>query len=108
LAFVRHQANAPSGGQVTDVETGDFLSGAQHPEQAALLRLIGTLMVDPQGAEVGNELAAEAGREWSDAELNELGEMLVRGLSIGEIARSLRRNHRGVRDKIVEVGQACR
>jgi hypothetical protein len=44
LAFVRHQANAPSGGQVTNLEIGDFLSGSQHPEQAALLRLIGTLM----------------------------------------------------------------
>ena len=108
LAFVRHQANASSGGQVTDVEIGDFLSGGEHPEQAALLRLIGTLMVDPQRAEVGDELAVEAGREWSDAELNELGKMLLRGLSIEEIARSLRRDHREVRDKIVEVGQACR
>ena len=57
LAFVRHQANASSGGQVTDVEIGDFLSGGEHPEQAALLRLIGTLIVDPQRAEVGDELA---------------------------------------------------
>ena len=65
-------------------------------------------MVDPQGAKVGDESAAETGREWSDAELNELGKMLVRGLSIEEIARSLRRGHREVRDKIVEVGQACR
>jgi len=108
LAFVRHQANASSGGQVTDVEIGDFLSGGEHPEQAALLRLIGTLIVDPQRAEVGDELAVEAGREWSDAELNELGKMLFRGLSIEEIARSLRRDHREVRDKIVEVGEACR
>jgi hypothetical protein len=49
LGIVRHQANASSGGQVTDVEIGEFLSGAQHPEQAALFRLIGTLMIDPQG-----------------------------------------------------------
>jgi hypothetical protein len=26
-AFVRHQANAPSGGQVTDIDLGAFLSG---------------------------------------------------------------------------------
>jgi hypothetical protein len=27
LAFVRHQANIPSGGHVTDIEIGAFLSG---------------------------------------------------------------------------------
>jgi hypothetical protein len=31
-AFVRHQANAPSGGQVTDIELGAFLSGPGSPE----------------------------------------------------------------------------
>ncbi len=36
------------------------------------------------------------------------GEMLVRGLSIEEIARGLRRDHREVRDKVAEVGLACR
>jgi hypothetical protein len=34
--------------------------------------------------------------------------MLVRGLSIEEIARLLRRDHREVRDKVAEVGRACR
>lgn len=48
------------------------------------------------------------GREWSDAELNEVGDMLVRGLSIEEIARRLRRDHGEVQDKVVEVGRACR
>ena len=47
-------------------------------------------------------------REWSDAELTELGDMLVRGLSIEEIARVLRRGHREVRGKVAEVGRACR
>ncbi len=37
-AFVRHQANALSGGQVTDMELGEFLSGERHPEHEALLR----------------------------------------------------------------------
>jgi hypothetical protein len=41
-------------------------------------------------------------------ELNELGNMLVRGLSIEEIARRLRRDHGDVRDKVAEVGRACR
>ena len=42
--FVRHEANAASGGQVTDIDIGDFLSrGARNPEHQALLRLIGAL-----------------------------------------------------------------
>jgi hypothetical protein len=47
------------------------------------------------------------GKEWSDAELKQLGELL-RGLSIEEIARLLRRDHGDVRDKVAEVGRACR
>jgi hypothetical protein len=52
--------------------------------------------------------AVDTRTEWSDAELTELGNMLVRGLSIEEIARSLRRDYREVRDKVAEVGRACR
>ena len=71
LAFVRHQANAPSGGQVTDIELGAFLSGPRNPEHDALLRLIGASILDPRGAEADDEPAAvNAGREWSDEELN--------------------------------------
>jgi hypothetical protein len=105
-AFVRHQANAPSGGHVTDIELGAFLSGPQNPEREALLRAIGASILDPQGAVAEVEPAAEnAGREW---ELNKLGNMLVRGLSIEEIARRLRRDRGDVRDKVAEVGRACR
>ena len=108
-AFVRHQANAPSGGQVTDIELGAFLGGPQNREREALLGLIGASILEPQGAEVEDEAPSEnTGRDWSDAELNELGNMLVRGLSIEEIARRLRRDHGEVRDKIVEIGLACR
>jgi hypothetical protein len=108
LGTVRHQANASSGGQVTDIEIATFLSGPPHPEQAALLRVIGASIVDPQGAEVEDEPpAADTRREWSDAELTQLGNLLVRGLSIEEIARLLRRDHGEVRDKVVEVGRAC-
>ena len=43
--FVQHQANAPSGGRVTDSEVAAFLArdswGSEHQE---LLRLIGTLI----------------------------------------------------------------
>jgi hypothetical protein len=43
--FIRHEANESSGGQVTDIEIGDFLSIRGHgPEHAELLRLIGTLV----------------------------------------------------------------
>ena len=57
-AFVRHQANAPSGGQVTDIELGAFLSGPRNPEHEALLRFIGTSILDPRGAEAADEPAA--------------------------------------------------
>jgi hypothetical protein len=108
-AFARHQANAPSGGQVTDIEIGAFLSGPRNPEHEALLRFIGTSILDPLGAEAGDEPPpVNTGREWSDAELNELGNMLVRGVPMEEIARSLRRDHGDVRDKVIEIGRACR
>jgi hypothetical protein len=43
-AFVLHEANRPSGGQVTQMEIGDFLRpGRAGPEQQALIRLIGQL-----------------------------------------------------------------
>jgi hypothetical protein len=47
----------------------------------------------------------DARGEWSDAELKELGNMLVRGLSIEEITRRLRRDLGEVRDKIVSVAR---
>ena len=43
--FIRHEGNAPSGGRVTEIEIGTFLSrGALNPEHEALLYLIGTLI----------------------------------------------------------------
>jgi hypothetical protein len=106
-AFVRHQANVPSGGRVTDIELGAFLSGPRNPEHEALLRLIGASILNPRGAEADDEpLAVNTGTEWSDAEMNALGEMLIRGVSIDEIARRLRRDKVEVRDKVAEVGRA--
>src|SRR6516162_8138874 len=47
--FVRHAANPASGGQVTDMDLGAFLStGEQHPEHEALIRLIGALIKSNQ------------------------------------------------------------
>ena len=109
LAFVRHQANAPSGGQVTDIELSPFLNGPGSPKHEALLRLIGASILNPLGAEADDEpLAVNTGREWSDAEMKALGEMLVRGISIDEIARRLSRGRVEVRDKVAEVGRACK
>jgi DNA-binding NarL/FixJ family response regulator len=94
---------------VADIEIGAFLSGPPHPEQEALLRVIGASIVDPQGTTVEDEPpAVNAEREWSDAELAQLGNMLARGLSIEEIARRLRRDNREVRDKVAGVERACR
>jgi hypothetical protein len=59
-----------------------------------------------RGGEADDEPAAVDTRgEWSDAELKELGNMLVRGLSIEEITRRLRRDLGEVRDKIVSVAR---
>ena len=43
--FVRHEPNAPSGGQASEIDIGTFLSrGPLNPEHQALLRQIGTLV----------------------------------------------------------------
>lgn len=43
--FVRHEPNLASGGQVSDIEIGAFLTSAgRGPEKQELLRLIGTLV----------------------------------------------------------------
>jgi hypothetical protein len=44
---VRHQANVPSGGNITDAELLDFLkAGRMGPEKQELLRMIETLVDD--------------------------------------------------------------
>jgi hypothetical protein len=78
-------------------------------QQQALLRVIGASIIDPHATAVEDEPpAADTRREWSDADLTQLGDLLVRGLLIEEIARILRRDHGGVCDKAAEVGRACR
>jgi hypothetical protein len=47
--FVLHQANIPSGGRITRIELGDFLSRGYGPEQQALLEMIGTLLDSDAG-----------------------------------------------------------
>lgn len=47
--FVRHEANAASGGAVTHLEIAEFLSIGRGPEQQELLRLIGTIVLDHTG-----------------------------------------------------------
>ena len=50
--FIKHQPNAPSGGKPTDIEIETFLcrSGASSPERSELLRLVGTLVREVEGA----------------------------------------------------------
>jgi len=108
LAFVRHEANQ-SGGQVTDMEIGAFLSGPLNPEREALLRMIGRFISGTDDTKPDEDQSGvNTDRQWSDAEVTERGNMLIRGLPIEEIARRLRRDHGEVRDKIVAIGRACR
>ena len=66
-------------------------------------------ILNPRVADADDEPAAvNTAREWSDGELNELGNMLVRGLTMEEISRLLRRDHGEVQDKVVEIGRVCR
>ena len=51
---VRHVPNAPSGGEPSNIELGDFLRRPGNPpEQQALVRLIGGLVEDRQPPEEG-------------------------------------------------------
>src|SRR5437660_9509342 len=104
-AFVRHQANIPSGGQVTDTPVDAFLSGPRNPEHEALLRLMGNPVLDTHEADTDDWAVKNASREWSDAELSELEDLLMCEISIKEIARLLGRDHGDVQDKVAEVGR---
>lgn len=54
--FVRHEPNRPSGGRVSHIEIGAFLSdGAHGPEHQALLRLIGTLVSSQHSERADND-----------------------------------------------------
>jgi len=46
--FVRHEANAASGGHKAEIALGTFLNGGGGPEQQELLRLVGTLVGRPE------------------------------------------------------------
>jgi hypothetical protein len=49
--FIEHEPNASSGGQTTHIDIGGFLMHGGHgPEHQALLRLIGTLVEEPDRA----------------------------------------------------------
>ena len=79
-----------------DIEIGAFLSGPRNPEHEALLRLIGTFIYGRDGPKSGDQHTREnTGKEWSDAELTELGNMLVGRLSIeGNRATAASRSRR--------------
>ena len=95
--------------RLDEEELADWRAGRDAVYQLVALTigcLIGASILDPRGGEADDEPAAVDTRgEWSDAELKELGNMLVRGLSIEEIRRRLRRDLGEVRDKIVSVAR---
>jgi len=105
MDFVRHKANIPSGGHVTDIAIDAFLSGQRNAEHEALSGLIGSLVPDTHGANAAVEPAVEnTGKEWCDADLSELEDLLMCEISIKEIARLLGRDHADVQDKATELG----
>lgn len=56
--IVRHRANLPSGGQVSDFGLGAFLvQGGLGPEKQELLRLIGSLVDDAQDDSSGSAIS---------------------------------------------------
>jgi hypothetical protein len=105
-AFVRHQANTPSGGQVTDIPIAGFLSGPRNPEHEALLRLIGTSLPNAHEAAPASEETTEtAGEEWCRAV--RAGRLdYVRTLDTGDCTAS-RPGAGGCQNKVVEIGRSC-
>jgi hypothetical protein len=67
---VRHRPNAASGGRASEIGVGEFLARGGHgPEHQELLRLIGTLVDEPEAVPAaqpptpgGDEEAAGAAR----------------------------------------------
>jgi hypothetical protein len=57
---------------------------------------------------VFDQAEVNAGIRWSEMDLVDLGHMLTRELPIKEIASCLCRSPAEVRDKIAELGQACK
>ena len=53
--FIRHKANVPSGGYVTDTAIDAFLNGPRNAEHEALLALIGTAISNTHGADTAVE-----------------------------------------------------
>jgi hypothetical protein len=47
--FVMHQANAPSGGKISRIELGPFLSSGNGPEQQALRQCIASILDQAPG-----------------------------------------------------------
>jgi hypothetical protein len=108
-ASIRHKENITSEGRITDIPIGAFLNGPRSPEREALLRLIGTLVPDTPEADLSDDqLVGNTRREWSNAELTELGDLLLCQIPLEEIARLLERDYDDVQDKVVEIGRACR
>ena len=92
----------PRSGRATSQKPQDY-----HVDRGGGSPKIGASILDPHGAAAGDEPpAVKTSWKWTDAELKELGNMLLGGLSIEEIAHRLPRDKVEVRDKVAEVGRA--
>ena len=65
--FVLHQPNIPSGGKISRIELGNFLSQGQGPEQQALLEIIGSVLDGTPGELLTGEGDPQANGEHTRA-----------------------------------------
>jgi hypothetical protein len=86
--LIRHEPNTASGGRTSYVEIAEFLTGGHGPEHQELLRLIGTLIVEPVIAKAEQRLA-EADKQRAR----------IKADPEGEVARERRRVKRAKKEK---------
>lgn len=90
--FVRHEANLPSGGRVTDTDIGDFLNaGGSGPEYAALRDIIRQRQTGPIADKVKKIVATHLKLADSDviSEASLMNDLGADSLDVVEIVMSL-------------------
>src|SRR5260370_31905497 len=85
--LIKHQPNAASGGRTSYVEIAEFLTDGHGPEHQALLRLIGTLVVEPVVAKAERRLA-EADKQRARIKADPEGEVARERLRVKRAKRS--------------------
>jgi len=59
-------------------------------------------------SDIDNRPNLNTGTEWPQMDLTDLMDMLLRGESIAEMADFLCRSRREVREKVIQLGDACK